>query len=157
VTPRILADEMLGRLARYLRFVGCDVRYVQGVPDEELLRLARAEDRVIVTRDRQLSERAGRAVLLGSTDIAEQWRAVRRAFPDLAGEVRFERCTECNGVLETVPTPPPRTEAKGVPWDRVAAGLPLYRCSQCGHFYWEGTHTASIRRRLASWKEAPSA
>lgn len=147
---------MVGRLARYLRFAGCDVAYVRGVPDEELLRLAAAEARVIVTRDRRLSERARPSVLIESTDIADQWRAVRAAFPDLPNDVRFERCTECNGVLVRLADPVPADPPGGVPWDRVAAGLPLYQCRQCRHYYWEGSHTANIRRRLETWSATSS-
>lgn len=154
--PRILADEMVGRLARYLRFVGCDVAYVRGVSDEELLRIAEAEERVVVTRDRRLAERAHPAVLLKSTDISEQWRAVRVAFPELPSDVRFERCTECNGVLCRVVAPFPAAGPEGIPWDRVAKGLPLFRCPDCDHYYWEGSHTTSIRRRLAAWSVTPS-
>lgn len=155
-SPHWLADEMVGRLARYLRFVGGDTEYARGLSDEEILRRAKAEDRVILTRDRRLAERAERVVLLTSPHLAEQWRQVRVAFPGLPSEFRFERCTECNGRLEKV-TPLARGETvAGVPLDRVQRGLPLYRCAGCGHYYWEGSHTAQIRARLASWAEAKS-
>jgi len=142
---------MVGRLARYLRFVGCDTVYARGLTDDEILRQAREEGRVIVTRDRQLAARAERAVLLESPHLADQWHAVRAAFPELPTEVRFERCTECNGQLERSPEGRPESTTEGVPWDRVRAGLPLYRCVQCGHFYWEGSHTVDIRARIARW------
>ncbi len=154
--PRWLADEMVGRLARYLRFVGCDTEYVRGLSDDEILDRARAEERMILTRDRRLAARAERALLLESPNLADQWRAVRAAFPELPTEVRFERCTECNGRLEAVAAPPPEGQTEGVPWDRVARGLPLFRCASCEHYYWEGSHTADIRARLASWAERPS-
>jgi hypothetical protein len=147
---------MVGRLARYLRFVGCDTAYVRGLSDDEVLDQARAEDRTILTRDRRLAARAERALLLESPDIAEQWRAVHAAFPGLPTEVRFERCTECNGRLEPVPAPPPGTRTEAVPWDRVARGLPLFRCAACDHYYWEGSHTADIRARIARWAEVPT-
>jgi uncharacterized protein len=149
--PRWLADEMVGRLARYLRFVGADTIYVRGLSDDEVLARALREDRIILTRDRRLAERAERALLLESPDIAEQWRAVHAAFPELPAEVRFERCTECNGTLVPVAGPQNEPRAEGVPWDRVAQGLALFQCHDCGHYYWEGSHTADIRRRLASW------
>ncbi|MGD1099492.1 MAG: Mut7-C RNAse domain-containing protein [Thermoplasmata archaeon] len=155
-SPRWLADEMVGRLARYLRFVGCDTRYVRGLSDDEVLELARVEDRVILTRDRRLAGRAERALLLESPDIAGQWRAVHDAYPGVPTDIRFDRCTECNGNLEKVVEPPPEPRIEGVPWDRVAQGLPLFRCAACGHFYWEGTHTADIRARLASWTGSPA-
>ena len=150
--PRWLADEMVGRLARYLRFVGCDTAYVRGLSDEEVIDQARAEGRVVLTRDRRLSERADRALLLVSPLIADQWRAVRSAFPSVPNEVRFERCTECNGRIEPIASPSIDPRAEGVPWDRVATGLALYRCSTCRHYYWEGSHTADIRARIAAWE-----
>lgn len=149
--PRWLADEMVGRLARYLRFVGCDTTYARGLTDDEILARARSEERVILTRDRRLAERAPRALLLESPNIEDQWRAVRTAFPDLPSEVRFERCTECNERLSRVPPPSEPGTAEGVPWDRVLQGLPLYRCPACAHYYWEGSHTADIRARLGLW------
>jgi len=153
---RWLADEMVGRLARYLRFVGCDTEYVRGLTDEEILRRARTENRVILTRDRRLAARATRALLLESPHLPDQWKAVRTAFPEVPAGVRFERCTECNGLLETVGDPATQPKVEGVPWDRVAGGLPLFRCTSCGHYYWEGSHTAEIRARIASWSGGQS-
>ncbi|MGI0156358.1 MAG: Mut7-C RNAse domain-containing protein, partial [Thermoplasmata archaeon] len=65
-------------------------------------------------------------------------------------EVRLERCTVCNGVL--APYGPLGDDRRaGVPWDRVDAGLELYRCRDCDHVYWEGSHTDAVRRRLRAW------
>jgi uncharacterized protein len=153
--PRWLADEMVGRLARYLRFVGCDTEYVRGASDQEVLDRARREDRVILTRDRALAGRASAALLLTSPNLADQWKAVRRAYPEVPSQPRFERCTECNGRLEPFLPGPGRPRPEGVPWDRVERGLGLFRCSSCGHCYWEGSHTRSITERLSVWaKEA---
>ncbi len=150
-TPRLLADEMVGSLARYLRMMGCDTTYAQGWSDEEIVRNARAEDRIVVTRDRDLSRRAGRALLLTSPRLEDQVREVWRAIPGVATEIRFERCTLCNGPLALEDYHAVTSEQEGIPWDRVAAGMPLYRCGHCGHAYWEGSHTAEVRRRLREW------
>ena len=143
---------MLGRLARYLRFVGCDTVYARGMEDDEILRVARLEGRVVVTRDRALAGRCPESLLLTSPRIADQWQAVRSAFPEVPEEPCFERCSECNGPLAEVPPQERALIAQtGVPWDRVARGLVLYRCHACGHVYWDGSHTASIRARLRGW------
>ncbi len=152
---RWLADEMVGRLARYLRFVGLDTRYARGLSDEEVRRLAREEDRTLVTRDRALAARTPGAVLLTSPRLGEQWRELRTAHPEIPGEVRFERCTECNGLLRPAPDPFPQPRPDGVPWERVDGGLPLYACGACGHLYWEGSHTARIRAQLERWAAGP--
>lgn len=152
--PRWIADEMVGRLARYLRMVGCDTTYARGLSDEEIVRRARDEGRVVLTRDRHLAARAEQALLLESPHLPDQWRAVRAAFPELPAEVNFQRCTECNGLLEPMAAPDRGAPVTGVPWDRVASGMPLYRCRDCAHYYWEGTHTADVRARIASWTGA---
>jgi uncharacterized protein len=149
--PRWLADEMVGRLARYLRFVGCDTLYARGWTDAEIESRARSEGRVVVTRDRALTARAAAALLLTSPNLADQWRSVRKAYPEVPNEPRFERCSECNGALAPFVPSAGAPRAPGIPWDRVERGLPLYRCADCGHCYWEGSHVASVRVRLASW------
>ncbi len=45
--PTFLADEMLGRLAKWLRLLGYDTKYVRGIPDSDLLDIAESEDRVV--------------------------------------------------------------------------------------------------------------
>jgi len=151
--PRFLADEMVGRLARYLRFAGCDTLYARGLTDEEIVDLARREYRIVLTRDRALADRAERCVLLRSPTLAEQWKAVRAACPEVPAGVDFVRCTECNGELEAHAVLPGDSRPSGVPWDRVDRGLPLFRCARCGHVYWEGSHTTHIRAQLARWSE----
>ena len=153
--PRFLADEMVGRLARYLRFVGCDTVYVKGLDDDEIAELARTERRILVTRDQALADRVPSSILLRSPSLADQWNALRAAVPELPSEVRFDRCTHCNGSLRPHRPAPEDPRPDGVPWDRVKEGLVLYRCSDCGHLYWEGTHTEHIRTQIRAWGGAP--
>ncbi len=151
--PRWLVDEMLGRLARYLRFVGGDAVYLRGVDDDELVRRSEAEDRVLLTRDRELSRRTSRAFLLETSVLADQWRAVRRRWPGVPTNVLFERCTLCNGLLRPHPLAPPPPPEAAVPAQLLARGGPLYACRDCGHLYWDGSHTARIRRTIDSWEQ----
>jgi uncharacterized protein len=146
---------MVGRLARYLRFVGCDTEYVRGVSDEEILNRARSEGRILVTRDRELARRAAGAVLIASPLIADQWKETCAAIPALSTDVRFDRCSECNGPLAGHRPQRGDPGTEGVPWGRVETGLPVFRCTVCGHLYWEGTHTERIRRQLAEWSAGP--
>lgn len=150
--PPFLVDEMLGRLARYLRFVGGDVVYLRGVVDDELLRRSEVDSRVLLTRDRALSRRSPNGFLVDSGVLAEQWRAVRRRWPDLPTTVVFERCTLCNGRLQRRPTDPPPAREAGVPASLLERGGPLYACEACGHLYWDGSHTARIRRTIDAWE-----
>jgi len=149
--PRWLADEMLGRLARYLRFVGCDTVYLHGVTDSEILERARGESRVVLTRDRALAAQAPGGLWIASPYLREQWHSVRTFWPGLPTEVRFDRCSVCNGLLTAYRLGTRPDREPGLPRDRVEAGLAVWSCRDCGHLYWEGTHTARIRAQIASW------
>jgi uncharacterized protein len=131
------ADEMLGRLARYLRFVGLDTAYETGLPDDEVVRRSGAEGRTLLTRDRALARQVPGAVLLTHVDLEGQWRELARRFPGLPTAPRFDRCTVCNGSLVAAP-----------PDER---GRPTFRCTRCDHRYWDGSHTAHIRATLERW------
>ncbi|NLF02923.1 MAG: hypothetical protein GX601_18320 [Anaerolineales bacterium] len=56
---RLLLDGMLGRLAKWLRLLGYDAEYDNSASDTELARRARAEGRVLLTRDYELANRPG--------------------------------------------------------------------------------------------------
>ena len=54
---KFIADDMLGRLAKWLRILGYDVAYTVPISDAELLRRATAEGRILLTRDTRLIAR----------------------------------------------------------------------------------------------------
>jgi uncharacterized protein with PIN domain len=56
--PRFLLDNHLGRLAATLRMLGFDALYRNDYQDEELARVAQAEGRILLTRDRRLLMRS---------------------------------------------------------------------------------------------------
>ncbi len=144
--PRLLADEMLGRLARYLRMLGCDVVWGTGATDAELLRRSSSEARRLLTRDRALAARSPGSILLREVRIDRQIREVAAALPELPRAPRFLRCTVCNGRLSGPPDP---RSAVGEGADPAAP--PIWSCGACGHRYWEGSHTARVRRDVARW------
>ncbi len=140
---------MVGRLGRYLRFLGYDTEYVRGLDDREIARRALAEGRILLTRDRQLAAGVPGALLLTSADLSDQLRAVRAAYPALRLEVAFERCSLCNGPLAPWRPSPGVPLPEELPRERVEGGLAVFACVRCGHRYWDGSHTARIRERLA--------
>ncbi len=48
---KYVADSMLGRLAKWLRVVGCDVTYFRDIDDDDLISYANDTKRVILTMD----------------------------------------------------------------------------------------------------------
>jgi len=139
-----LVDAMCGSLARVLRMCGHDAAYAldRGVEaDDALLALAEAEDRVVVTRDRQLAGRAPESVLLESKDVDEQLREIAAAGVSL-DPTPGERCGACNGVLE-------RDETGGRPDYVPDDADPVWRCRDCGQRFWTGSHWEDLRERVA--------
>lgn len=149
--PRFLADCNVGRLARWLRALGYDAAYHAQIGDAELVREAAAEDRVVLTRDRDLTRRRAitsglvRAILIRDDDVRAQLRQVFTALGlDLTHSLT--RCIECNSPLE------PRTAA------HVADRVPPYvrstqtqysQCPDCDRVYWAGTHWQRMHQVLA--------
>lgn len=150
--PRFIADAMLGRLARWLRTLGFDTAYDDGIDDEELVRRAIEEGRHILTRDRKLFEewRVEVGLVVDAAETSEQLAHVVRAFGLVRPVQLFRRCRECNAELEWVAL---EEVVERVP-DRVverlrlrasAGGPKVSICPECGRVYWEGSHTARMR------------
>ena len=54
---RFVADAHLGGLARLLRMLGFDTLYSNDLDDDDIVELANREERVVLTRDRELLKR----------------------------------------------------------------------------------------------------
>jgi len=143
---RFVVDGMLGSLARWLRILGYDTDYVNQRDDPELVRIARAEDRVLLTRDRELAGRRGvRTLLVESQLLDDQLAQVTAVFPLPPGS-RRGRCSVCNTLL---------VEATR---EEVAHRVPRYvlrrhphfqRCPGCDRVYWQGSHWRNMQARLS--------
>src|SRR5256885_12333199 len=72
---------MLGSLARWLRFMGYDTAYPEPGPDRALIERVRLEDRILLTRDKELAGRVSGAVQIRSDDFQEQIREGAQGLP----------------------------------------------------------------------------
>lgn len=146
--PKLIADAMLGALARWLRILDVDVIYDTTLDDPEIVERAVAEDRVILTRDRKLVERrlARKHLLIRSEVVDEQVRQVLEELgirPD--PERLLGRCLRCNVATEPVAIEEARNRVP--PW--IARTQDEFRaCPACGRIYWPGTHVERMKRRL---------
>lgn len=135
--PRFAADVMLGRLARWLRALGYDTLYDAAFDDAPLAELARHQDRIVLTRDVELTRRRKLRVLLIQDDrVMRQLREVVNSF-GLDDSAAFTRCIECNAELQDME----RVEAAMlVPAHVFETQSRFRRCPNCGKVYWRGTH-----------------
>lgn len=143
---KFIADVMVGKLARWLRILGIDVAYSNTYEDDEILRLAEIEGRVILTRDRPLAARARKSpcLLIKSDHYKEQVQQVVRTFGLTEFQI-FSRCIECNSLLKDVD--------KEEVFEKVPPFVYLTQerfalCPNCRRVYWHGTHTEEILKRI---------
>jgi uncharacterized protein with PIN domain len=145
---RLLADGMLGRLARWLRLLGYDTAYENDADDPHLARRARAEGRVLLTRDRELAARRGlRTLLVASEALEEQVQQVQQALGP-APAPALSRCSLCNLPLEAVA---PEDVSDQVPPYVLRTQRQFRLCPGCGRVYWAGTHLEGMRQTLADF------
>lgn len=142
---KFLADAMLGRLAKWLRMLGYDTVYFSQIEDSDLVRIARAEDRMLLTRDRELTRRKSlRSLLIESDGFEEQMRQLLRDL-DLKIDGPFSRCARCNTVLR----PASKEEVKErVPPYVLRRHARFSLCPHCDKVYWRGTHWQRVQRRI---------
>jgi uncharacterized protein with PIN domain len=146
---KLLTDGMLGRLTRWLRALGYDTIYAPDTDDNELLRRARAEGRVLLTADHALAARRGaRTLLIEAQDLADQLRQVRAALGP-PHDAEFSRCVACNGKLAPVDK---TTLADRVPPHVLATRQEFRRCPDCDRIYWPGTHIERMKDVIRAQK-----
>ena len=79
---KFIADSNVGKLAKWLRMMGYDARFFEGSNDSQMVAIALAENRVILTRDTQIMRRrlvtSGqlKAILIQSDYPEQQMRQV---------------------------------------------------------------------------------
>ncbi len=136
---KFILDVHLGKLAKYLRIFGIDTLYENYYSDEEIVKTALKEGRVILTRDRGILKRrvVKYGYLIKSDKSKEQLREIFLNF-DLLPEIKpFFRCISCNGILEEVN----KEEIIGdlEPLTRKYYSE-FFRCTVCKKNYWNGGH-----------------
>ena len=140
---------MLGTLAKWLRILGYDTVYDADLDDHQLVRLARAQDRVLLTRDRELATRRGVRVLsVKSEDLDDQVRQVLAEL-ELETDRSFSRCPVCNEPLRALD----REAARGRVPPYVAQTRKTFKsCPKCRRVYWRGTHWRRMDEQLAQFR-----
>lgn len=147
VEKRFIADAHLGGLTRLLRMAGFDTLYENGLPDDAIRQRAHRDERIILTRDRELLK--VRTVVHGcyvhATDVEAQLAEVVGRL-GLAADIRpFSRCLRCNLPL----APADRQAALDRVPERVARQHDRFStCPGCRRIYWEGGHWVRMRALL---------
>jgi len=144
---KFIADAMLGRLAKWLRILGFDVLYYPDIDDREIVRIAREQERTILTRDTQLTKRRGLpgVIFVEKDDVFDQLTVIRARLG--FSQAAFSgRCAVCNGLIDEVLQ---KEEVRDLVPDFIYLNSPGFmRCRDCGKVYWEGSHRKGMREKV---------
>jgi len=139
---RFVVDEMCGKLARWLRLLGYDTFYEKSVQkfgemDYYLLSKSIKEERILITKDLELIQRARQSgvqvILVTGDNIVDKLKSILIDYLKCDELIIEPRCPICNSKLESINE---KKERK------------TYRCPNCGKKYWFGGHWKSIREIL---------
>ena len=156
--PRFVVDVNVGRLAKWLRVMGYDTVFPSENGDNQLVRIALREDRVLVTRDAEIARRrAARTgqmtvVRIEKDDLRSQLRQVVRDLNlNLSGG--FSRCVRCNEPLRPIAK---QDVADRLPPYVLLTQPKFFECQECCRVYWPGTHWTNMMSELSHVsQEAP--
>lgn len=141
---------MLGKLARWLRMLGEDVLYSTELNDSELLELAKKENRVLLTKDLALYQRANAkgldAYYIEGLTEPDQFAELANRY-NLALNIDMDKshCPLCNTVLKATPKEQLTRELEK---NTLIYYNQFWKCAYCGQVYWRGAHWKQITNTL---------
>jgi uncharacterized protein with PIN domain len=148
---KFIADNNVGKLARWLRLIGYDTVLLKQKDDVQMIKIALGENRVILTKDAQFMKR--RLVTNGTLKTVHIERddpeiQVQEVVETLSLDYDckpFSRCLECNGVLVARD----KEDVKDLIPARVSETQTQYtQCPACHRIYWPGTHWQAMDKKL---------
>ncbi len=148
-----MVDSMSGKIAKWLRILGCNVLYARSsISDSRLLGITKG--RVLVTRDKELgyrAEKSGESAILISEDTVEALALISKEFSvNLKIDPKATRCPFCNARLILVGR---SAVADKLPREVVNSHTKFLICPSCRKTFWFGTHYWNMLRTLSKVKE----
>jgi uncharacterized protein with PIN domain len=147
---KFIVDHNVAKLARWLRMMGYNTIIFDQPDDWQMIRIALAENRVVITKDTGVMKRrvitSGklRALLVNSDDPEKQIQQVIKSF-ELDNYNPFSLCLECNVLLVLVQ----REEIKDrVPPYVYQTKSQFVECPVCHRVYWQGSHWEAMIQTL---------
>lgn len=147
---KFICDDNLGKLAKWLRTLGYDTLFFDPIKDGELVSKALREDRVLLSRDTQLSrfklKLGEKLLLIESEKPLEQLKQVVGHFKlKITKDQLFSRCLICSQVLERVE----KEKIKDRLYPYVYQTQEIFvHCPTCDRIYWSATHVEKMIKML---------
>lgn len=150
-----VCDFQLGKLARFLRMAGEDVRYANRDDPVQVLKWVKEEGRTLLTRScKWIGKKLAEPQIILQSEKLE--RQVKEFLEKTGYQFRpdkfFTRCLECGALLQEVEKE--KIQEKVFPYTYQTQQR-FYVCPNCEKVYWGGTHKARMEKKLSSILETP--
>ena len=149
--PKFIVDLNVGKLSKWLRIMGYDTLLGNEVDDDQLIRIAIREGRILLTKDTGILRRGVvfsgklKVVLIRDDRVQEQLRQVIEELNLKQNLSPFSLCLECNHPL----VPKKKEEVKDLVPPYVFQTQDQYmQCPICHRIYWRGTHWQRMNQEL---------
>lgn len=148
---KFIVDDMLGRLAKWLRILGYDTSHYPSISDDDLIEKALAEKRTVLTRDSRLAERKviRDLLLVKSENPKEQLKQVIKEKRLNSFAYLFSRCLVCNEPVFPLKKEVTRDKVPDYVYQTQDS---FQQCPNCRRIYWSGSHLQNVRENLEKMK-----
>jgi len=151
-----LIDAMLGNIARKLQLLGFDSAYLSNIDDLKLIEKAKDEQRIIISKDRDLIGKAKKhgimSVHVTKENEIEQFLEILEYVPlelnTISGDTA--RCTKCNSTTSQIPK---SKVTNKIPQGVLEYNDKFWKCDKCEQIYWEGAHIKKLQEFLHKIKQ----
>ena len=149
-------DAMLGNIAKKLRLLGYDSKYFLDIDDDQLINMAKKENRIIISKDQDLikkSQRYGMEPILitKNSEVEQFYEIISHAdlrISKIDGDTA--RCPKCNSQTESVDK---KIIKEKVPQKVYENNERFWKCEDCSQIYWEGTHIKNLQKFVGKINE----
>ena len=148
---KFIADNNVGKLARWLRLMGYDTLLLKQKDDGQMIKIALSEDRVILTKDAQFMKRRLvtngelKTIHIKQDDPKLQVQEVVETLNLNYHFKPFSLCLECNQAL----IGRNKEEVQNLIPPHVFETQTQYtQCPACHRIYWPGTHWQAMVKKL---------
>lgn len=154
--PTFIVDAMLGNVAKKLRLMGFDSLYYSSIEDADLINKAKKENRIILTKDQQLTHDAEKlsitVIQLSSNDEIEQFLQINNKIKigKYVISVDTTRCSICNGNIQKIEKNQILTK---IPKGVLEQHENYWICKSCKKIYWKGTHIKNLQKFIGALNE----
>ena len=152
--PKFITDASLAGLARWLRLLGFDSLVYGGEAGRPMMRQAQIQQRILLTRRRDLLERqfSGQMLLLPEGHVNAQLRfVIRKVSLEISEKKMYTLCLGCNETLQPLEKADVRDLVPQFVYDTCAH---FNQCPRCRKVYWRGSHARNALEFLEENKIA---